>query len=152
MKEMADLQHDAETREEQMVGKVEALETKLGETTKEMQEGMEKEREGMRKLVADAFDALNERVESGFEMSKMDVTERQTAINKQLEEQEGKQDAEREKLREALLDELGGARVEFEAAVVQLTAADKETEKEIEALRAETSKRTEEVLTELQND
>ena len=74
--------------------------------------------EGVQKVVAETFDVLKERLESGFDSTKLDAEQRQSSINTKLEEQTNAKKKELDELREELTDEIGGTRVEFEAAAM----------------------------------
>ena len=86
--------------------------------------------EGVRNVVAEAFETLKGGMDAGFEAASTDAEQRQHMVLELLEEHKSTSQTELDKLRKEASDEQAGMRVEFEAAVAALQTTDTEQKAE----------------------
>jgi len=132
---VASKEREAISREEELSREIKKLTAHLEDLRDDIDQRVDRRLEGMKKVVAESFEALKEALDAEKENRASETAAMQHTINERFHENVGKQDRELEKLRKETADNLQGTRDEFESAVLQLSNADTTLKEDLEQLR-----------------
>jgi len=128
---------EAHSREKTLLENIMSVSARLDDYKEEIAKSVDSQMEGVRNVVAEAFDTLKGGMDAGFEAASTDAEQRQHMALELLEEHKTTTKESIDKLRTETGDEQAGMRIEWEAAVDALQSADAEAKAETTKVKTE---------------